>query len=342
MASVDARLPVLSSGQRLGPCVIREVIRRDDDLVEYRATHADHPQFVALRAFALDAAGGSAVKFQRRAEAVAHLKHPNIIRIFDHGAEKDVLFVVCEYIEGSTLRDLLSEYPSGLPQDELNRLFSQIASAVAYAHEQGITHGRLMPENVLLDANLRPVLSRFAVVQNVEGMPENLAYAAPEFLEEGRLTPPCDIYALGALLYEMATGDVPFKGTAPKEVAKLQLHGVPRPPSEINVEIDPRVENVILKALNKAPVDRYESAREMIIDIEQESFGAEYETLSLDRRAVREMQHRPSEVMRFERSRTLTDENSADVVQDSTRLPYIVVGIAAVVVLVIIVSLLLL
>jgi len=304
----------LLPGNRIGKYTITGLLGRGRKTEVYRAFHPDLKREVAIKLYSPQGEKTPELTacFRREVQAIAALKHPNIVRIYDFDSGGDYYYLVMEFIEGTNLRDLLSLHRTGLNREDALRIFSQLASAVAFAHDQGVVHGNITPDNVLLDTNQRPVLMDFRIpclVENDqaafdtpgEGSP---TYLAPEQITQGPLNIRSDIYALGIVFYEMITGDVPFKGDTRESVLSQHLNTPPTPPSVLSIGLDPRIEHVILKALNKNPVDRYHSPRDMLVDLEREEAAGQYETLNIDREMVGAVRKRQSEIMRFEMSRT--------------------------------------
>ena len=297
---------ILKPGAKLGKYRIERHIGGGTRTAVYQAWHPNFKHGIVLKTLhaPADRPPDTDQCFRREAQAIQQLKHPNIIRVYDFGIEGDVYYLVMEFVAGNTLRDLISARPTGLDKDTVLRLFGQIASAVAAAHDQGIAHGNIKPDNVLLDDSQRPVLTDFRTPCQMRSADDDKpTYLAPEQLSAGETTPASDVYMLGIVLYEMVTGLVPFRGGTYDAIAAQHLHDAPTPPCEIAVGLSPRIERAILKGLNKNPADRHLSARDMLNDLErQESFN-QYETLSLNRDAADEVRKRQSEIMRFEHSR---------------------------------------
>ncbi|MDQ6661723.1 MAG: protein kinase, partial [Chloroflexota bacterium] len=208
-------------------------------------------------------------RFRREAEAIASLNHDHILPAFDYGEQEPWHYLVMPYIEYGTLRDLLLS--GSLSLHHTDDLFQQIASALQFAHDQGIIHRDIKPSNILLDNENYTYLADFGLAKSLEGgntltqtgallgTPE---YMAPE-LSEGPATTSSDVYALGILLYQMVTGQVPFSGETPIAVYWKQLRDRPVPPSQINPDVPRAVEQVVLKALHKNPLRRYQSPEEL-------------------------------------------------------------------------------
>lgn len=206
-------------------------------------------------------------RFQREVETMAALHHDHILPAFDHGTYGPWYYMVMPYIEYGTLRDKLAHGPLSLK--EAGMLLEQIADALQFAHDHALLHRDIKPSNILLRDGEHVYLADFGLVKHMQdesaitqtgcliGTPE---YMAPE-LAEAPATPQSDIYALGVVLYQMLTGRVPFKSQTPMGIYWKHLREQPAPPSQINPLITHRVEQVVLRALEKDPQRRYDSAR---------------------------------------------------------------------------------
>jgi eukaryotic-like serine/threonine-protein kinase len=208
-------------------------------------------------------------RFRREAYAVSILQHAHILPAYDYGEQPPWHYMVMPYIELGTLRDRLQQGP--LTLEETGIILEQIANALQFAHDQGIVHRDIKPSNILLGDDNYVYLADFGLAKSLEGgstitQTGNLLgtpeYMAPE-LSEGPATTSSDLYALGIVLYEMATGDVPFDGETPLAVFWKQIRDQPLPPTRINPAIPPAIEGVILRALEKKPQRRYQSANEL-------------------------------------------------------------------------------
>jgi serine/threonine protein kinase len=330
--------PQIGLGSKLGSYTLRALLGRGRDTEVYRAYSPELKRDVALKIYHPDLKRFTSAQFKKEMGTIAALKHPNIMRIYDFGIEGELYYIVMEKIKGTGLRDMLSAHPTGLERDETLRIFSQLASAVSCAHDHNVVHGNLKPDNVLLDQSQRPVLTDF----NIPCLRERgdafrsstPAYLAPEQITDGIAQPQSDIYTLGILLYEMVTGDVPFKGSTYEQIVSQHLSTPPRLPSQITIGLDPRIERAILKALSKDPAERYPSARDMLSVMETEESEDRFQTVSLTREQV---QKRRSEIRRFQQSRLdepLEEQRSSAL---SGKLPLAVVGIVLLILVVILI-----
>jgi tetratricopeptide (TPR) repeat protein/tRNA A-37 threonylcarbamoyl transferase component Bud32 len=219
-------------------------------------------------------------RFRKEALALSRLNHPNIAMVFDFDTEDDVDFLVMEYIGGKSLDEMLEDGP--LPEREIGRLGKQLAEGLAAAHGQGLVHRDLKPANLRITPDGRLKILDFGVAKAVRassdtatthtqtrGFVGTLPYMAPEQLQGEPVDARTDIYAGGVVLYEMATGRRPFAGVRGDELLAAILRTVPRPPSEVQRRLDPAMEAVILKALDKDPSRRYQSVRELEVDLER-------------------------------------------------------------------------
>jgi len=209
-------------------------------------------------------------RFHREAEAIGMLNHPHILPAYDYGEHGPWHYMVMPLISNGTLRDLLQDGPLSLEQAAM--LLEQIAGALQFAHDQGIVHRDIKPSNILMRDEHYAYLADFGLAKSLEegstitqsgnllGTPE---YMAPE-LADGPATTSSDLYALSVMLYQMVTGEVPFSGETPIAVYWKQLRDEPPPPSQVNPAIPPAVEYVLLRALDKDPTHRYQTADELV------------------------------------------------------------------------------
>ena len=213
-------------------------------------------------------------KFKVEAQSAASLSHQNIVNIYDVGNEGRTHFIVMEYLEGQTLKEYIKE--QGQIQEEyLLKIALSIASALEHAHVNHIIHRDIKPQNIILtkDGKVKVAdfgIARIATDQTLdthENPSGSVYYIAPEQARGGYQDHKSDIYSLGITMYEMATGALPFSGDNPVNVALKQIHDPMPKPSDINKEISPNVETIILKATEKKTSLRYQNTEELIEDL---------------------------------------------------------------------------
>ncbi|MFO7262800.1 MAG: hypothetical protein A6D91_00060 [Bacillaceae bacterium G1] len=212
-------------------------------------------------------------RFQREAEAVSRLSHPNIVQFYDIGQENGVPYIVMEYVEGESLKEKISRQ-APLPVEEAVRIAMQICDALAYAHRQQIVHRDIKPHNVLITDDGQVKVTDFGIAQasseatithgTVLG---SVHYCSPEQAKGAIVTGQSDLYSLGVVLYEMVTGELPFSGDTPVTVALKHLQE-PYPPAYEKNRLVPRsLENVLARALAKDLRQRYQTAEQMRDDL---------------------------------------------------------------------------
>ncbi|MFQ5942810.1 MAG: protein kinase [Anaerolineales bacterium] len=207
-------------------------------------------------------------RFKQEAKAIASLRHPNILIVIDYGEENDTTYIVMEFVEAGTLTELMGK---PMAPKQMQVLIDQVAGALHYAHEQGVVHRDIKPSNILLPKQDWPLLTDFGLARIVGGsqltqsgtVAGTPAYMSPEQGRGERVDLRSDIYSLGIVLYEMATGVVPFHAETPMAiVVKHIIDPLPLPSSK-NPELPEDIERVILKALSKDPADRFQDASEL-------------------------------------------------------------------------------
>src|SRR5207249_2962074 len=220
-------------------------------------------------------------RFNLEAKLVAGLSHPNIVTVHDANEYNHNLYIVMQLVDGGTLKQRLDQLQAlGKTMDivEANRIFSQLASALSYAHEHGIIHRDVKPVNVLMDRSGRPILSDFGIAKVLAGTKEltrhgagvgTPEYMSPEQCQGGPVDGRADIYALGVMLFEALTGRLPFLGDNYPALAHSHIYEMPPHPSLINPTIDPAVAQVIQTALMKNPAQRYQRANDMAQALER-------------------------------------------------------------------------
>jgi beta-lactam-binding protein with PASTA domain/tRNA A-37 threonylcarbamoyl transferase component Bud32 len=229
-------------------------------------------------------------RFRREAQSAAGLNHPTIVAVYDTGEEIDQLtgvavpYIVMELVEGPTLRDVLKDGRKILPERAME-LTQGVLDALSYSHKAGIVHRDIKPANVMLTPNggvkvmdfgiARAVADTSATMTQTAAVIGTAQYLSPEQARGETVDARSDLYSAGCLLYELLVGRPPFVGDSPVSVAYQHVREPPLPPSQLDPEIGPEIDAVVLKALAKDPADRYQSAREMKADISRLLAGQE-------------------------------------------------------------------
>ncbi|HEX3158799.1 MAG TPA: serine/threonine-protein kinase, partial [Gemmatimonadaceae bacterium] len=236
----------------------------------YLAEDLKHRRKVAVKVMRPElVATLGAERFLREIEIAAQLNHPNILPVHDSGSANGILFYVMPCVEGETIRERIQR-ETQLGMVEAVRLAREIAEALAYAHERGIVHRDIKPANILLNAG-HALVADFGIARAVGGQGQALTqtglavgtpqYMAPEQCSGDReVDGRADVYAVGAMLYEMLAGEAPFTGPTARAIITRSLTESPRPLSGARAGIAPAVEAVVARAMAKAPADRYQTA----------------------------------------------------------------------------------
>lgn len=262
--TLDNRYTIL---ERIGGGGMADVYRAHDQLLDrsvavkvLRSQFTDDDEFVT--------------RFRREAQAAARLSHPNIVNIYDVGRDEDIYYIVMEYISGETLKEHIQREGS-LPVESAVRIALEIAEALEHAHQNNIVHCDIKPHNILMTRSGRVKVTDFGIARAVTSATMtqtgtiigSVHYFSPEQAKGSAVSAKSDIYSLGVVLYEMLTGVVPFTGETPISIALKHLQEEPRPPRELNPDIPPLLEAIVLKAMAKNAEQRFETIDEMIGDL---------------------------------------------------------------------------
>ena len=273
--------PPEAPGQAIGDCTILEVLGRGGMGIVYRAEQRELGRAVALKRLppgTLDDDPGAA-RLRHEASVVARLQHPHIVTLYDVGLHDGQPYLLMQLVEGTTLAKLLADGP--LPARRAAEILAPVCRAIAYAHDRGVLHRDLKPSNILIDAEGRPLVADFGLAKlTAPGYDPSLtptgailgtpSYMSPEAAVAGvgPVGPASDVYGLGAILYHGLTGRPPFQAASAFDTIRLVLESDPILPRALNPRVDPDLEMVALKCLQKEPGQRYRSASAMADDLD--------------------------------------------------------------------------
>ena len=245
----------------------------------YKATDLNDGKPVALKIPHPEMEADPALydRFQREAQIGKSMDHPGVMKVY-HDAKPSRVYMAMEWVEGQLLRQILHDAEGKkLPQDRAIRIVAGILDALEYIHSRGVVHRDLKPENIMVDDEDRIKLIDFGIaslegakrltfakLSNVMGTPD---YISPEQVKGKRGDGRADLYAVGVMLYEMLTGKVPFTGPNPFQIMNDRLLNNPVPPREIDPAIWPEVQEIIYRAMERDPANRYKNAREFAKDL---------------------------------------------------------------------------
>ena len=260
-------------GQMIGAYRIVSQIGQGGMATVYKAYHAAMDRYVAVKVLPRQFAESQEFigRFQQEARTIANLEHPHILPVYDYGESGGITYFVMRFLDTGTLKDRIKAGPVSL--SEADRLFTQLAEALGYAHDRGVIHRDMKPSNVLVDARGGVFLTDFGIAKLMEGAAHftatgaitgTPAYMSPEQAQGDKIDLRSDIYSLGIVLYEMITGRVPFEAETPLAVILKQLQAPLPPPSSLVPDISPEIERVLLKALAKNRDDRYPTCGEFL------------------------------------------------------------------------------
>ncbi len=238
---------------------------------------------VAIKVLRSDLArdAGFQARFRREAQNSAALNHPAIVAVYDTGQDSDgnggnVPYIVMEYVEGQTLKEVLTAETRLMPQRALE-ITADICAALEFSHRHGIVHRDIKPGNVMLTPNGTVKVMDFGIARAMAAATSTMTatsavigtaqYLSPEQARGETVDARSDVYSTGCMLYELLTGQPPFTGDNPVSVAYQHVREDPVPPTEVNPELPPAIDAIVLKAMAKNPANRYQSAGEMRADL---------------------------------------------------------------------------
>ena len=276
---------MIQPGTLLNGYEIESTISQGGMAMVYRARRVRDGQIVALKVLREQYAADAEFveRFQREARAVASLTHANMVQVYESGEAAGWHFIAMEFVEGQDLKRYIREH-GPLRVAEGVRIAVAVCEVLDYAHRRGIIHRDVKPQNILLrrdgtvkvtDFGIARALSSVTITQTGTVL-GSVQYLSPEQARGQPVGRAADIYALGVVLFEMLTGQLPFEGDSPIAIAMAHVHDVPPAPRRLNPEISPALEAVILRGMAKQPQHRYASAADLATDLlGQTSFWSE-------------------------------------------------------------------
>ena len=276
----------------MGDYTIQSLLGRGGMARVYRGYDENLERFAAVKVIDAQLLAGDDsdeyyTRFQREARSIARLRHSNIVGIYQFGQAGSDYYMAMVFVDGKDLRQILKEHNRNgtfMPKERVMKVMRAMTDALDYAHEHGVIHRDVKPSNILVTDDDTAVLTDFGLALNVpEGTIGNTFgsahYIAPEqAVSSAQAVPQSDLYSLAICLYEMLTGRVPFDDKSAMSVALKHLSDLPPRPSEVNGEISPAVEDVLMKALEKEPQDRYETGAELMAALDEAFAGKPVDT----------------------------------------------------------------
>jgi serine/threonine protein kinase len=270
----------IGTGTRLGQYEVQDFIGQGAMGVVYRAYHAQLARTGAVKVMqGISPDVDSIARFRREAQAIAQMRHPNILNVFDFGEFEGTPYMIVEYVPGGSLASRMRHGP--MDHSTIIETLSGIANGLDYAHSLGIVHRDVKPANVLLEKDGTPVIADFGLVKLLQSASVSMsgvttgtpAYMSPEQVTGSPVGPAADRYSLATIAYEMLTGAIPFDGEGVLEVLYAHVHRDPPPPSLRRPDLGRRVDAVVLRGLAKDPTQRWESCEAFVTALRQALAG---------------------------------------------------------------------
>jgi serine/threonine protein kinase len=267
----------LEAGAQIDSYRIEAPVARSGMASIYRAIDTRDSRIVALKIPHPDLEADPILfdRFQRESAIGEKLKHPRVMGVFG-GEKRSRLYMVMEWCEGRLLRNILDE--GRIDPQRAIRIAVEVLEALEYIHENGVVHRDLKPENIMVDADDNVKLIDFGIAgdsaakrltyANLTAALGTPNYISPEQVKGKRGDGRSDVYAMGVILYEMLTGQVPFKGSSPMEVINDRLLNYPTPPRVLEPSVSPQLQEVIYRAIERDPKNRYPKARDFASDLQ--------------------------------------------------------------------------
>lgn len=266
-------------GKRLdGRYEIHDLIGVGGMAYVYRAYDRIEGRWVAIKILKQELSGNSDFlrRFRNESKAIAMLSHPNIVKVYDVSFGDQIQYIVMEYIDGITLKQYI-EQEGVIRWNEAVHFTMQILMALEHAHSKSIVHRDIKPQNIMVLQNGTIKVADFGIARFLQSETTTMTdkaigsvhYIAPEQARGDYITDKADIYSVGVMLYEMLTGKLPFEADNAVSVALMQLQAKPVMPRELNPSIPRGLEQITMRAMEKSPMDRFQSAREMLDDLER-------------------------------------------------------------------------